>query len=250
MTLKMSTDAEKQQTDSPTISVVVAAAPSAAPDSAKEVKGKTGRTRRLVIVGVIVVFLAALILTGSLVGYKISTDQTNNVIKHAFDLKTAEHTDVKENVEAHLAENTTVYQTKAGDSVITIVSDFNKEMQVTKVQRSGDETVCYISPLNVTESVLPQQLINFVKPDTVGEMATSYFRVFPTAVADKSFLNSISQSHCANTPLYWITESLCHGNGANATTSVLKRKKRWFHCHWYCRIYCCWGIACGWQCHW
>lgn len=248
MTLKMSTDAEKQP-DNPTINVVVAA-PSPTPDSANEVKGKKGMTKRIVIIGVIAVLLAALVVTGSLVGYKISTDQTNNVIKHAFDFKTAEHTDVKENVEAHLTENTTVYQTKAGDSVITIVRDFNKEMQVTKVQRSGDETVCYISPLNVTDSALPQQLINFVKPDTVGELATSYFRVFPTAVADKSFLNSISQSHCASTPLYWITESLCDGNGSNATTSGPKRKKRWFHCHWYCEVYCCFGVRCGFRCHW
>jgi len=227
MTLKMcldNGDCEKHQP--PTECVIV----SAAPTSGSGADRSSQRSKRIILVGAAaVVVVAVLILVGVLVGYKIMADHADNAIRHSFEWKTADLPQlIREDVSVHLTENTTVFHTRVDGSDVWTANDFNKQLQVTKVVRPSEGTICYVNPLNTSQAALPQQLVD-VNQYPVAQQVKQSPKVFLSRlsscpVADKSFLGAISKSLCDNIPLYWVTQT---------TRSDVGRYKRGSGCCYY-----------------
>lgn len=158
---------------------------------------------------VMVMLLAALSVTAAIVTLKSFSYVANTSVKYNVrfgevgDEATEEiNVDESENVmECHVTESSA----RRNDTQVWTVTDFNRRIQVFKVDRKFPGTVCYVTPLNHPPPHLTTDFSSslFVS-DSARDTDELHFTALDTPVAETSILGTRGQHLCAGVPVYWI----------------------------------------------
>lgn len=227
MTLKMSEGGEK---------VAVVEAPTYIVTSrSTEVSGVSaskGIQKKHMLIGVGLVILSGLIIGGILGGMYIFADAQKEIIKFAVNFKSStDGKDVKQEVESDPNDNVVIYRITKDGKDIQIAYDFNRELQVVKMQ-SNSGVNCYVSPLNRSAVLDPSQISETESDENSDKKngGSTVFTVSTSPVSDRSFLPKKALDMCKTVSLYWAFRS-CNGQDVNQptmsnTTSPDERQRR------------------------
>lgn len=172
-------------------------------------RGSIQKKHVFMLVGGII--LTGLVLTGILVGIHIFAEAQKDIVKFSLDFKSSsDGGNMKQDVESDPNDNVVMYHVTKNGQDVNVVNDFNRDMQIVKVQTSAS-TNCYVSALNRTAALDPSQ-INGVESLTGSDgLASQTFTVSNTPVTDRSFLTKKALNMCAGVSLYWAYRS-CSNN--------------------------------------
>lgn len=208
---------------------------------AEENAGKKSRvTRKHVIIAVTCTVVLAMVIAGILVGVKFHLDNTHKIVTHTLEFKVNSHQKVKEDISADVKDNYVMYHLKDDDSEVTVIDDFNRELQVMKVTYP-EGSKCFISVLNTSDNALPAVVLNATATDEILETDDKFYDSSETAVKDKSMLGSHGQKLCNNLEAYWITQTCDVDKDTTTSTDMASREKRglwsWAKKQWK-RLWC------------
>jgi hypothetical protein len=224
MTLKMMDGGQKvESAGAATPSYIVT------PNFIEQTKPRGGMERKHVFFMVGGVILAGLIITGILVGMHIFAEAQKDIVKFSMDFKSsADGQKLKQDVESDPNDNVVQYHVSKNGQDVHVVNDFNRDMQVVKVQTSTG-TNCYVSALNRTTGYDPSQ-INGVDSLTGSDgLAAQTYLVSGSPVTDRSFLTKKALDMCSGVSVYWAYRS-CANNKVDPshmnTTNPSVRNRR------------------------
>lgn len=221
MTLTMMNGGEKVEiTESPTYVVT--------PKYTEE-KSRGGVQRKHVLMLIGATVLAGLIITGILVGMHIFAEAQKDIVKFSLDFKSSSNGEnMKQEVESDPNDNVVMYHVMKNGQDVHVVNDFNRDMQVVKVETSSS-TNCYVSALNRTAALDPSHINGEDSMTGSDKLAAQTYTVSGSPVADRSFLPKKAQDMCAGVSVYWAYRS-CASSPVDPshmnTTSPSARNRR------------------------
>jgi len=205
---------------------------------------KPRNMKKIVIIAVSAILAVAIILTAILVGMYLFTQGQKDILKYTVDVDK----DTKEEVTADQNENVIQYHVQNANYEMWVVDDFNRDIQVTKIQTSTD-TNCYVVPLNRTATTDPSKVKTPSKLEAKKNVTERLsYDVSGTPISDASFLGKTAKELCKGISVYWLYPKC--GDEPNA----VQRKKRdtCYECYYYyyqcgndvCYHYTCYYWAC------
>jgi hypothetical protein len=218
--------------DSKTPQVIVFESAKTEADNAAGSPKKSGVMKKRVIVAVACVLTVAIVVAGILVGVKFFLDSTNDIVKKTLEFAVdSSDSKVKQNVTTDVTNNIAEYHLEQDDREIWVVQDFSRDISVMKV-RTTDGDVCFVTPLNDTDTTVQDIRNATASSDPVETVRTKYI-ISEKPIKDKSVLGTAGQKLCSTANTYWMipvcdAASSSDGNG----TLTSGRQKRW-------------GISCG-----
>jgi hypothetical protein len=211
---------------------VVAETPSyvVTPRFVEETKPPGGSIQRkhvYMMVGAVI--LAGLIITGILVGMHIFAEAQKEIVKFSLDFKSSsDGGKMKQEVESDPNDNVVMYHVMKNGQDVYVVNDFNRDMQVVKVENSVG-TNCYVSALNRTAALDPSHINGAESLTGSDGLATQTYLVSTSPVTDRSFLPKKALDMCSGVSVYWAYRS-CASNPVDQshlnTTSPTARNRR------------------------
>jgi hypothetical protein len=194
MTLKMSDGGDKAAVvDTPTYIVT--------PRSDEKLSSKGIQKKHvLIVVGLIIV--AGLVVAGTLIGIHIVQETQKEITKFSLEFKsTTDGKNVKQEVESDPNDNVVMYHIVKDGKNVDIVNDFNKGMQVVKMQ-SDQGTNCIISALNRSAAVDPSNIHGLQTGSTDKKVMEAY-SMSSSPITERSFLPKKAQTMCTGISVYW-----------------------------------------------
>jgi hypothetical protein len=243
MLVKMSDDKNSSKVE-PTIIVTPAQVSGESNGNAVK-KGRL--TKKHVLIAVICLLITGLLVTGALVGIKLYTDNSLDIVKYQMSFKDKDNSNATQTVSVGDGDNTVIYHvTNKDGGDITVVNDFNRNIQVAKIE-SGQGASCYASVLNRSMAMEPNA-IKTTAPSFANETAeTVVYKPMADAITDIAFLGPRVNKMCSNVPTYWASPECNDDTSTTSTTTSigLSREKRQQikgccnkQCHWeyYCKV--------------
>lgn len=166
---------------------------------------------RCTTMAVLVVLLATLSVTAVVVTLKSFTHNADTPIKFNVQFsvggdKALEEISVDQSenvVEYHVTETSPQKQ-----SQVWVISDFNRGIQVLKVDSKSSRTVCYVTPLTHRQAPSPADFSSFSHfDDSTSKTDELYFDAIDRPVTETSVIGPKGQHLCAGVELYWIVPS-------------------------------------------
>jgi hypothetical protein len=234
MLVKMSDD-KNSSTLEPT--VIVTPAQMSGESNGAVKKGPV--TKKYVLIAVICLLIAGLLVTGALVGIKLYTDNSLDIVKYQMTFKDKDNSDASQTVSVGDGDNTVIYHvTNKDGGDITLVNDFNRNIQVAKIESSQGK-VCYASVLNRSMSQEPNA-IKSTAPVTNTSDKVVVYKPMADAITDITFLGPRVDKMCNNVPTYWETPACNDVTDTSTTSTGLSRSKRAKCCQSHCvkKYYC------------
>jgi hypothetical protein len=239
MTLKMSEGGDKVAVvDTPTYIVT--------PRSDEKSSSK-GIQKKHVLIVVGLVILVGLIVAGTLIGIHIVQEAQKEITKFSLEFKsTTDGKNVKQEVESDPNDNVVMYHIVKDGKDIDIVNDFNRGMQVVKMEMDYG-TNCFISALNRSAAVDPSN-INGLQTGSTGKKAMEAFSMSSSPITDRSFLPKKAQTMCAGVSVYWAYRGCTNENvetpDLHKPVDQNDRRRRAYWAGYYnglpCLNACCW----------
>jgi len=115
----------------------------------------------------------------------------------------------KQDVESDPNDNVVMFHVNKNGQDVYIVNDFNKDMQVVKIQTSAD-TNCYVSALNRSATYDSSQISGSDSLSGSGGKTEETYKVSNTPISDRTFLPKKAQDMCKGISVYWAYRS-CGG---------------------------------------
>jgi len=169
---------------------------------------KSGRVTRMnvfMLVGAII--LAGLVITGTLVGMHIFAEAQKEIVKFSLDFKSSsDGQNMKQDVVSDPNDNVVQYHVTKNGQDVYVVNDFNREMQIVKVESSSG-TNCYVSALNTTAALDPSHINGADSLTGSDKLAAQTFLVSKSPVTDRSFLPKKALDMCSGISVYWAYRS-------------------------------------------
>lgn len=207
---------------------------------------KSFSVRKRVIVAVTCAVVTAMIITGVILTIWFFLDSTVTIVKNTYEFKKEDGKSVKEDVDADVKENFVRYHLTDDNSEITVIDDFNRELQVLKVKEAAGSK-CYVLTLNHSGSAVPEALLNASAPRDKVETEKVNYKVAEKAIKDKGLLGTQGQDLCDNLDVHWMTPSC--DDVSDEPDNDNGREKRGIYCRRY--YYCYWRLYCNsWHCYW
>jgi len=181
-------------------------------------------TKKRIISAIVVVSVAALVLTGILVGIWMFNQNNQMMLQYEISLLNENNDKGNQDVSTNLAENIVQYHVKTSTSEWWIVEDFNRDLKVTKVQENTGVTQCLVSALDPSTSPSPSSIVSPASSEQKAidaVSATEMMTIAANPVSDSSFLGKTASNLCSGLPVYW-TYTSCF----NETTADAARSKR------------------------
>jgi hypothetical protein len=170
--------------------------------------------KKYVILSVTILLAALIILAAILIGMYFFTKAQMEIVKYSlkFDKNT------NQDVTSDPNENIVQYQMQNPGQKAWIVNDFNKDIQVVKIQ-TDTQTNCYVSALNRTRAMEPSKITG---PETkeVNKAATLTYVTSGSPISDTSFLAKAAQDICKGVSTYWLYPH-CSDNSANGPSNIM-----------------------------
>jgi len=171
----------------------------------KKLRGGIQRKHVYMLIGAVV--LSGLIITGILVGMYIFAEAQKEIVKFSMDFKSStDGENVKQDVESDPNDNVVQYHVNKDGQDVYVVNDFNKGMQVVRVQTSSSMN-CYVSALNMSAALDASQINGAGDLTGSSGLAAQTYTVSNTPVTDRSFLTKKAKDLCASVSLYWAYRS-------------------------------------------
>jgi hypothetical protein len=171
-------------------------------------RGEIQKKHVLITVGLVVV--VGLIITGILVGMYIFSDAQKEIVKFSLDFKSSQDgQNTKQDVESDPNDNSVIFHINKNGQDVYIVNDFNRDMQIVKVQTS-ENTNCYISALNRSAAYDPSHITGSNSLTGSGGKTEQMYTVSNSPVSDRSFLPKKALDMCKGISVYWAYRS-CAG---------------------------------------
>jgi hypothetical protein len=195
----------------------------------KAAPSRGGIQKKHVLIGVSVVVVIGLIITGILVGMYIFSEAQKDIVKFSLKFKGSDNEDVDQVVESDPNDNVVMYHLSKPGQEVYVVNDFNKDMQIVKM--TNDEgTNCYVAPLNRSAAMDPSQITgpDSKNPNGEDESDPRAYTTSNTPVVDRSFLTKKAMDMCKGVSLYWAYRQCGQPIDAGQvnTTDVKDRSKR------------------------
>jgi len=209
MTIKMADGSEKTSgNDSPTYIIT-------SPPSSEARESSNGSIQKKhVLIGVSFVVVTGLVIAAILIGMHMFTQGHKDIVKYSTNFKSSsDGEDVNQDVEADPNDNVVKYHVTKNGQDVTIVNDFNRDLQVVKLS-TADDTNCYVSPLNRSASLDPSHVNELESKNGDKGRQQEMFSVSSTPVADRSFLPKKAIDMCKGVSVYWAYRS-CQGQQAD-----------------------------------
>jgi len=236
MTLTMSQSGDKSAIGEAPTYIVTSQSHEASNGSA----GK-GIQKKHVLVGAGIILLSGLIIAGILVGMYIFAETQKDIIEFSLNFKsTSDGGNVKQDVVSDPNDNVVQYHVTKDGQDFYIVSDFNKDIQVVRMESDSDMN-CYVSPLNRSAELDPSQITG---PDMNSNDNTTggatVFTVSRSPISDRSFLPKKALDLCKGVSTYWAYRSCSSQSDEDAVGHG--RQRRWV-CKTGCGItVCCYKV--------
>jgi len=184
-----------------------------------------GIQKKHVLVGAGIILLSGLIIAGILVGMHIFAETQKDIIEFSLNFKsTSDGGNVKQDVVSDPNDNVVQYHVTKDGQDFYIVSDFNKDIQVVRME-SDSGVNCYVSPLNRSAALDPSQITG---PDMNSNDNTTggatVFTVSRSAISDRSFLPKKAQDLCKDVPTYWAYRSCSSQSDEDAVAHGRQRR--------------------------
>jgi len=240
MTVKMSEGSEKS-VEMPTYIVT---------PSSNENAASKGIQKKHVLAVVGSIVLVGLIIAGILIGMHIFAEQQKDLIKFTLNFKSStDGQNVKQDVVSDPNDNSVIYKINKDGKDVTIVNDFNRDMQVVKMQ-VGYSTNCFVSALNRSAAVDPSH-INALQTNSNDRSGTEMFSVSDSPIIDRSFLPKKALDMCAGVSVYWAyrgcTDQKIETPFLNSTSQNDRNRRAIYLAGNYnglpCLNACCWTIC-------
>lgn len=218
MTLTMLNAGEKPGVESPNY-IVTSQMPEPAVRSG-------GVQKKHILIAVSVVVVIGLAIAGILVGMHMFSEAQKEIVKFSMQFKTGDNQDAKQDVVSDPNDNVVMFHVTKPGQDIYIVNDFNKDLQVVKIETS-DSTNCYISPLNRSQAMDPSQITGAASLVGSHDNAGQTYMISNTPVSDTSFLPKKAKDMCKGVSIYWAYRHCGQQIPADHnTTSPADRNKR------------------------
>jgi len=167
-----------------------------------------------------------LIIAGILVGMHIFAEAQKDIIEFSMNFKsTSDGGNVKQDVVSDPNDNVVQYHVTKDGQDFYIVSDFNKDIQVVRME-SDSGVNCYVSPLNRSAAMDPSQITG---PDMNSNDNTTggatVFTVSRSPISDRSFLPKKALDLCKGVSTYWAYRSCSSQSDEDAVGHG--RQRRW-----------------------
>jgi hypothetical protein len=164
---------------------------------------KFSGTRSRLIVAVSCIVVTVIAVTAILIGIKFFLDYNNDVVTRSFEFVTDTNMRVQQDMTAYVSEREVVHRTRIEDvNEAWTVDDFNRDIRV-----SVEQSACYVTPVDRTNSIQFYQLINLTLPeDSVAHSVHGDRVVFRAPIADKSLLGVHARRLCQHVPLHWAAD--------------------------------------------
>jgi hypothetical protein len=224
------------------------------PRFVEETKPRIGMQRKHVFIMIGSVILAGLIITGILVGMHIFAEAQKEIVKFSLDFKSSnDGKDVKQDVESDPNDNVVMYHITKDGKNIDIVNDFNREIQVVKME-SDYGTNCYVSALNRSAAMDPSQITG---PDSDATSdrkngGATVFSISSSPISDRSFLSKKALDMCKSVSVYWAyrscnKENVDESNMNNTSTDNDRQRRAIYNAGYYrglpCLNGCCYTMC-------
>lgn len=128
---------------------------------------KSSGNRKHVIIGVTCAVVIAMVVTGILIGVKFQLDSTSQLVTQTFEFTRNENEKVTEDIGVNVKANYVQYHIMDDDTEVTIIDDFNRELQVTKVSRR-EGPFCLVATLNTSYSAHPATVLSYGMDDILN----------------------------------------------------------------------------------
>jgi hypothetical protein len=204
MTIKMADGGEKAIDTTPTYIIT-------APSTTEARESGSGKIQKKhVLIGVSLVVVAGLVLAAILIGMHMFAESQKDIVKFSMNFKSnSDGSDMKQDVEADPNDNVVTFRVSKNGQDVTIVNDFNRDMQVVKLETASD-TNCYVTPLNRSDAMDPSQMNDLQTNNGVKNRKQELFTISNSPVIDRSFLPKKAADMCKGVSVYWAYRS-CQG---------------------------------------
>lgn len=216
-----------------------------APNSSEK---PASNTKKYVLIVVGLVLLAGLIVAGTLIGIHIVKEADKEIAKFQIEFKsTIDGQKVKQDVVVDPNTNVVDYHITKDGKDIYIVNDFNRDMQVVKMQTDLG-TNCFISALNRSAAVDPSN-INSLQTQSSDKSSTEVFSVSSSPITDRSFLPKKALDMCSGVSVYWAYRGCKEQKpeSMNSTSPADRHRRAVYYAGTYygmpCLNGCCWTIC-------
>lgn len=172
-------------------------------------------TKKHVLIAVVTLLAIGLVMTCVLVAVRMITDSNKEIVKYQVTYQDSDKSNVTETAAIGDGDNTVIYHFKKSDALITIINDFNRNIQVSKVVTSGG-AMCYVAPLNrsmVYEPNTVDTVDTYPGTNATFSETAEHTKVSPDPISDISFLGNRVVDTCNNIPTHWEQPS-CDTDGS------------------------------------
>lgn len=199
--------------------------------SGEKQQEKKGVNKKYVIIGFSVVLLIGIVIAGILIGMHIFTEGQKEIVKFSYQFKGSQNNDIKQDVVSDPNANVVSYHVTTGGKSVDIVNDFDKGLQVVKIEDDDGQTNCYVTPLNVSSAMDPSQIVDSSSMTTKQSNKggdSLLLQIDSKTIIDRSFITKKALDMCSGVSLYWAHKKCKEVEGTladrNQTTSGIAKR--------------------------